>query len=243
MKSLAALFMAAMSATLAYAGEKEARQAVQALAPEVKVVSVSKTPLPDLYEVVAEGPRGIVLVYASGSGDYILLGELLDVKKRRSLTEERWAQLTAVDFDALPLDQAIKMVRGDGKRRLAVFSDPDCPYCRKLEPELAKLDDVTVYIFPYPLPIHPDASRKSKLVWCSKDRLKAWQDMMLTDRLPEDGRSDCDNPVDKNIALGQRLRIDSTPTLIFSDGRRFAGYAPAERIEQMLASVQESQRR
>lgn len=242
MKSLTALFMAAMSATLAYAGEKEARQAVQALAPEVKVVSVSKTPLPDLYEVVAEGPRGIVLVYASGSGDYVLLGELLDVKKRRSLTEERWAQLTAVDFDALPLDQAIKMVRGDGKRRLAVFSDPDCPYCRKLEPELAKLDNVTIYIFPYPLPIHPDASRKSKLVWCSKDRLKAWQDMMLTDRLPEDGRSDCDHPVDENIALGQRLRINSTPTLIFSNGRRFAGYAPAERIEQMLASAQESQR-
>lgn len=243
MKSLTALFMAAMGATLAYAGEKEARQAVQALAPEVKVVSVSKTPLPDLYEVVAEGPRGIVLVYASGNGDYVLLGELLDVKKRRSLTEERWAQLNAVDFDALPLDQAIKMVRGSGKRRLAVFSDPDCPYCRKLEPELAKLDDVTVYIFPYPLPIHPEASRKSKLVWCSKDRLKAWQDMMLSDRLPEDGRSDCDNPVDKNIALGQRLHINSTPTLIFSDGRRFAGYAPAERIEQMLASVQDSQRR
>lgn len=243
MKSLAVMFMTAVGVALAHAGEKEVRQAVQALAPEVKVVSVSKTPLPDLYEVVVDGPRGIALVYASGNGDYVLVGELLDVKKRRNLTDERMERLNAVDFDSLPLGQAIKMVQGNGKRRLAVFSDPDCPYCRKLEPELAKLDDVTIYIFPYPLPMHPDAGRKSKLVWCSKDRLQAWQDMMLRNRLPEGGRSDCDHPVDKNLALGQRLRIEGTPALILGDGRRLTGYASAERIEQMLASVQESRRR
>ncbi|MGQ9685813.1 MAG: DsbC family protein [Thiobacillaceae bacterium] len=243
MKSLVALFMAAWGMALAHAGEKEVRQAVQALAPEAKVVSVSKTPLADLYEVVVDGPRGIALVYASGKGDYVLVGELLDVKKRRNLTGERMERLTTVDFDSLPLSQAIKMVQGNGKRRLAVFSDPDCPYCRKLEPELAKLNDVTIYIFPYPLPMHPDAGRKSKLVWCSQDRLKAWQDMMLRDRLPEGGRSDCDHPVDKNLALGQRLRIDGTPALILGDGRRVPGYASAERIEQMLASVQEARRR
>lgn len=243
MKSLAVLFMAAMGMTLAHAGEKEVRQAVQALAPETKVVSVSKTPLPDLYEVVVDGPRGIALVYASGKGDYVLVGELLDVKKRRNLTGERMERLNAVDFDSLPLSQAIKMVQGNGKRRMAVFSDPDCPYCRKLEPELAKLNDVTIYIFPYPLPMHPDAGRKSKLVWCSKDRLQAWKDMMLRIRLPEGGRSDCDHPVDKNLALGERLRIDGTPALILGDGRRLTGYASAERIEQMLASVRESRRR
>lgn len=243
MKSLAVLFMAAMGMTLAHAGEKEVRQAVQALAPEAKVVSVSKTPLPDLYEVVVDGPRGIALVYASGKGDYVLVGELLDVKKRRNLTGERMERLNAVDFDSLPLGQAIKMVQGNGKRRMAVFSDPDCPYCRKLEPELAKLNDVTIYIFPYPLPMHPDAGRKSKLVWCSKDRLQAWKDMMLRNRLPEGGRSDCDHPVDKNLALGERLRIDGTPALILGDGRRLTGYASAERIEQMLASVRESRRR
>jgi thiol:disulfide interchange protein DsbC len=243
MKSFIALVMAALFIAQTHAGEKEVRQAVQALAPEAKVVSVSRTPLPDLYEVVVDGPRGMALVYVSGKGDHILVGELLDVKNRRNLTGERMERLNAVDFDKLPLNQAIKMVQGNGTRRLAVFSDPDCPFCRKLEPELAKLKDVTIYIFPYPLPMHPDAARKSNLVWCSKDRLQAWQDMMLRNKLPEGGRTDCEHPVDKNIALGQRLRIDGTPALIFGDGRRVPGYAEAERIEQMLAKVQETRRR
>ena len=243
MKSLAALFVAALGMALAHAGEKEVRQAVQALAPEAKMVSVSRTPLPDLYEVVVEGPRGMALVYVSGKGDYILVGELLDVRNRRNLTGERMERLNAVDFDSLPLNQAIKMVQGNGARRMAVFSDPDCPFCRKLEPELAKLKDVTIYIFPYPLPMHPDAARKSRLVWCSKDRLQAWQDMMLRNKLPEGGRSDCDHPVDKNLALGQRLRIDGTPALIFADGRRLPGYTEAERIEQMLANAQRTRPR
>lgn len=243
MKLLSALFIGALGIGQSQAGEKEVRQAVRALAPEAKVVSISKTPLPDLYEVVVDGPRGMAVVYASGKGDHILVGELLDVKNRKNLTGERMERLNAVDFDSLPLNQAIKMVQGNGSRRMAVFSDPDCPFCRKLEPELAKLKDVTIYIFPYPLPMHPDAPRKSKLVWCSKDRLQAWQDMMLRNRLPEGGRTDCDHPVDKNLALGQRLRIDGTPALIFADGRRVPGYAEAERIEQMLASAQGAQRR
>ena len=242
MKTMTALLMTTLGVALAHAGEKEVRQAVQAIAPEAKVVSVSRTPLPDLYEVVVDGPRGMAVVYASGKGEYVLVGELLDVKKRRNLTGERMEQLNAIDFDSLPLNQAIKMVQGNGSRRLAVFSDPDCPFCRKLELELGKLKDVTIYIFPYPLPMHPDAARKSKLVWCSKDRLQAWQDMMLRNKLPEGGRSDCDHPVDKNLALGQRLRIGGTPTLVFGDGRRVTGYAEAERIEQMLASVQGARR-
>lgn len=238
-----ALLVAVAAIAPAHAGEKEVRQAVRALAPEAKVVSVSKTPLPDLYEVVVDGPRGLAVVYASGKGEHILVGELLDVKNRRNLTGERMERLNAVNFDSLPLNQAIKMVQGNGKRRLAVFSDPDCPFCRKLEPELAKLNDVTIYIFPYPLPMHPDAGRKSKLVWCSQNRLQAWQDLMLRNRLPEGGRTDCEHPVDKNLALGQRLRIDGTPALIFGDGRRVPGYAEAERIEQILASAQGAQRR
>lgn len=242
MKSLTALFLAVLGMALAHAGEKEVRRAVQALAPEAKVVSVGRTPLADLYEVVVDGPRGVAVIYVSGKGDHILVGELLDVRKRRNLTGERMERLTAVDFDSLPLNQAIKMVQGNGKRRLAVFSDPDCPYCRKLEPELAKLNDVTIYIFPYPLPMHADAARKSKLVWCAKDRLQAWQDMMLRNKLPEGGRTDCDHPVDKNLALGQRLRIDGTPTLIFADGRRLSGYTEAERIEQMLVRTPPTRR-
>ncbi len=238
-----ALLTAALGLGLAHAGEREIRQAVQALAPEAKVTSVRKTPLADLYEVVVDGPRGPTVVYASGKGDYLLVGELLDVKNRRNLTDERMERLTAIPFDSLPLNQAIKMVQGNGSRRLAVFSDPDCPFCRKLEPELAKLRDVTIYIFPYPLPTHPDAPRKAQLVWCSKDRLQAWQDMLLRNRLPEGGRTECEHPVDKNLALGQRLRIDGTPTLIFADGRRVSGYMEAERIAAWLDAAQGKARR
>jgi len=243
MKPLLPLCLAGIIALPASAGEKEIRQAVQSLAPEARVVSVGRSPLPDLFEVVVDGPRGPTVVYASAKGEYLIVGELLDVKNQRNLTSERMDRLTAIPFDSLPLDQAIKIVQGNGKRRLAVFSDPDCPYCRKVEIELAKLKDVTLYMFPYPLPMHPDAGRKSRLVWCSRDRAAAWRDMMLNNRLPEGVKSDCDNPVDENLALGRRLRIDGTPALIFADGRRLPGYAEAERIEAMLAAAEVGRRR
>lgn len=243
MKPWLTLCLAGLIALPALASDKEIRQAVQALAPDAKVVSVKRTPIAGLYEVVVDGPRGPTVVYASAKGEYLLIGELLDVKNRRNLTGERMDQLTAIQFDSLPFNQAIKIVQGNGQRRLAVFSDPDCPYCRKVEAELAKLKDVTLYMFPYPLPMHPDAGRKSRLVWCSRDRAAAWRDMMLHNRLPEGGKADCDNPVDKNLALGQRLRIDGTPALIFADGRRVPGYAEAERIEAMLAAVESDRRR
>lgn len=243
MKHKWTLCLAGLLSLPALAAEKDIRQAVQTLAPEAKVVSIRRTPLADLFEVVVEGPRGPAVVYVSGKGEYLLVGELLDVKRQRNLTGERMDKLTAVQFDSLPLNQAIKIVQGNGARRLAVFSDPDCPYCRKVEQELAKLKDVTLYMFPYPLPMHPDAGRKSKLVWCSKDRAQAWRDMMLNNRLPEATKSDCDHPVDKNLALGQRLRIDGTPALIFADGRRVPGYMEAGRIEALLAAAEAAPRR
>jgi thiol:disulfide interchange protein DsbC len=127
------------------------------------------------------------------------------------------------------------MVKGNGSRRMAVFSDPDCPYCRKLQPELNKLDDVTIYIFPYPIAsLHPDSERQSKLIWCSKDRVKAWEDVLLEGKLPVGSSTNCANPVHENIVLGQRLHVDGTPALIFSNGRRVPGYADARHIEQML---------
>lgn len=238
MNPFALIALTTLTAGLAQAGEKEIRQAVQALAPEVKIVSIAKTPLAGLHEVVVDGARGPVVIYVSAQGDYVLAGELIDVKGRRNLTAERMDRLTAVKFDSLPLKQAIKVVRGDGRRKMAVFSDPDCPYCRKLEPELAKLNDVTIYIFPYPLPMHGDAARKSRLVWCAKDRVQAWEDLMLRNKLPEGGMTDCGDPVDENLALGRRLRIDGTPALIFADGRRMPGYAEAARIEQMLSQAE-----
>ncbi|MDW8322919.1 MAG: DsbC family protein [Burkholderiales bacterium] len=238
MHTLIVSILTALVAGSAAAGEREIRQAVQALAPEAKVVSVRPTPIAGLHEVVLDGPRGPTLVYASAKGDYLILGELLDVKNRRNLTGERMDDLTRIKFDSLPLGQAIKIVQGNGRRRLAVFSDPDCPYCRKVEQELVKLKDVTIYMFPYPLPMHPDAARKSRLVWCSRDRAAAWRDMMLNNKLPEGVNPDCDHPVDKNLALGARLRVEGTPALFFADGRRLPGYAEAARIEQMLAAAE-----
>lgn len=227
-------YMVAAQAGEAEAGQASVRKAISALAPEAQVTSIDKSPVAGLYEVTLKGPRGPMVVYVTDQGSHILLGEMLDVDGRRNLTAERMDKLTAVDFDNLPFKQAIKVVKGNGKRKLAVFSDPDCPYCRKLEPELAKLDNVTIYTFPYPLPMHADAGRKSKLVWCAKNRARAWDDLMLRGKLPEGGRTDCDNPVDENLALGAELNVTGTPALIFANGQRAPGYVEADRIEQML---------
>ena len=217
----------------AQAGDAEIRQAVQGLAPGAKVTSIAKTGLPGIMEVVVDGAQGPMVVYADDKGDYLLAGDLLDVKSRRNLTKERMDKLTEVKWDSLPLNNAIKVVRGNGKRKLAVFSDPDCPYCKKAEQEFAKMDDLTVYVFPYPLAMHPDAGRKSRLVWCSKDKSKAWLDLMLQGKLPE-GKADCKTPLDENLELGRKLRVDGTPAMIFPNGKRVPGYMDAKRLEAVL---------
>jgi thiol:disulfide interchange protein DsbC len=233
MKSLYLIPLIALLATMqAMAGEAQIRKSFAAHFPRAQVTSVSKTPLSGIYEVVVDGSQ---IVYTDANGQYVLLGELVDLKNRHSLTREHMDELLKVEFDKLPLQDAITMVKGKGSRRLAVFSDPDCPYCRKLQPELDKLDDVTIYIFPYPIAsLHPDATRHSRLIWCSKDRVQAWEDVLLRGKVPAGGKTDCKNPVDANIALGRRLHIDGTPALIFSDGKRIPGYTDARHIEQML---------
>lgn len=236
---IAALALAALLATPlmpARAGDADIRQAVQSLAPGAKVASIARTGLPGIMEVVMDGPQGPMVVYADDKGEYLMAGDLLDVKSRRNLTKERMDKLTEVKWESLPLQNAIKVVRGDGKRKLAVFSDPDCPYCKKAEQEFTKLDNVTIYTFPYPLPMHGDAARKSKLVWCSKDRSKAWLDLMLKGKIPE-GKGDCDNPVDENLALGNKLRIDGTPAMLFPNGKRIPGYVDAGRLDGMLTAA------
>jgi thiol:disulfide interchange protein DsbC len=235
---IAALALAALLATSlmpAQAGDADIRQAVQSLAPGAKVTSIAKTGLQGIMEVALDGPQGPMVVYADDKGEYLMAGDLLDVKGRRNLTKERMDKLTEVKWESLPLENAIKVVRGNGKRKLAVFSDPDCPYCKKAEQEFTKLDNVTIYTFPYPLPMHGDAARKSKLVWCSKDKSKAWLDLMLKGKIPE-GKDDCDNPVDENLALGNKLRIDGTPAMIFPNGKRIPGYVDAGRLDGMLSA-------
>jgi thiol:disulfide interchange protein DsbC len=221
-----------MSSVTAVADEAAIRKAMQTVYPKAKVASVAKTPFAGLYEVFIDGQ----IVYTNDSFTWFIAdGRLVDAKSRKELTSARLDELTKVDFDSLPLDQAIKVVRGNGSRKVAVFSDPDCPFCKKLEQkELAPLTDVTIYTFLFPLEgLHPDAANKSKAIWCAPDRAKAWQDWVLNGQIAKGGAS-CDNPMEKNVELGKKLGVTSTPTLIFADGKRMLGAYPSKEIEKAL---------
>jgi len=233
----ASILLLAFYGATACAGEPEIRQAVQTLSPGAKIVQVSTTGLKGISEVVVEIEQRPQIVYADEKGQFLLVGDLLDTKARKNLTMERMDKLTAVKWEDLPLDNAIKVVRGNGKRKLAVFSDPDCPYCKKAEQEFVKLDNVTLYTFLYPLAMHSDAPRKSRLVWCAKDRSQAWLDLMLKGKLPE-GKPTCNDPIDENLVLGSKLHIEGTPALILSNGKRIPGFAPAQKLNAMLDAAE-----
>jgi thiol:disulfide interchange protein DsbC len=205
-------------------------QRLKQLYPNTQFSAVSESALPGLFEVV----MGRNIAYTDAAGRYFLFGHLFDMPTQRDLTAERKDQLQRIDFGQLPLQDAIKTVGGNGSRVLAVFSDPDCPYCKRLEPELAKLTDVTVYTFLMPLTqLHPDARAKAVAVWCAKDRVHAWAQLMLHGQTA--ASPNCAHPVDRNIALGERLQINGTPTMVSADGRVLPGAASAEQIEAWLA--------
>lgn len=224
------LVLTLLLTTACNADQDEIKKNLESRFPGIQVNSVAPSPIKGVFEVVVQGSQ---VIYTDADAHYLMEGALVDTVTKRNLTEEKVQELTRVDFNSLPFKQAIKIVRGDGSRKLAVFSDPDCPFCKKLEPELAKLDNVTLYIFEYPLPMHTDAARKSRLVWCSPDPAKAWDDLMLHGKLPE-GKDDCPNPVQDNLALAAKLNIQGTPHILLSNGQRIPGLAPAEKIEAML---------
>lgn len=203
---------------------------LKALYPATRIGSVHETPWPGVFEVAL----GNQLAYVDDTGQYFLFGHLYDMKTQRDLTAERKEAMSRIDFAALPLADALKEVRGSGKRTLAIFSDPDCPYCRKLEAELTNLTNVTLYTFLIPVAaLHPHARGKAIAVWCAPDPIGAWRDLMAHDRIPDAG--DCAHPVDRNIALAERLGITGTPTLVARDGRVLAGSAGLAQIEAWLA--------
>lgn len=202
---------------------------LQKLYPATTFKQVNRTPIPGIYEVV----MGQNIAYVDQTGRYFMFGRLFDMQQQQDLTAARVDEASKIDVSALPLADAIKTVKGNGSRTLIVFSDPDCPYCKQLERNLTALTDVTIYTFLYPLEgLHPEAKAKAIGVWCAKDRAKAWEALMNQGTVPPVGQ--CSHPVDRNIALGQRLNIQGTPTLIAADGRRLAGAANAERISQWL---------
>jgi thiol:disulfide interchange protein DsbC len=199
--------------------------------PEAPVETVRKAGYGNLYEVVAGGE----IFYTDDKASFLLLGPIVDLKTKQNVTEQRLAQINAIDFKSLPFDRAIKIVRGNGSRKLALFEDPNCGYCKRFERDFQGVTDVTAYVFLYPI-LAPDSVDKSKAIWCSADPGKAWIDAMVHDKLPATEGS-CAAPLEKNIAFGQQKRIRGTPTLVFEDGERIPGAVSMADLEKRFAEA------
>jgi len=198
-----------------------------------KIDEVTKTPMDGLYEVRINQSE---IFYTDAGGNFIIQGNLIDAKARVDLTEQRVEKLTAIEFKELPLKDAFTIVRGNGKRKVAVFEDPNCGYCKRFERDLAKVDNVTVHVFLYPI-LSQDSADKSRHIWCAKDKGKAFLDWMVRDITPPAASCDA-SALARNVEFGKKMRITGTPTLIFANGNRVPGAIPQDRIEKLLAEAQ-----
>jgi len=216
---------------IAHADNDALREIMKKTYPELPIKNIQKTNFNDLYEVYIGGQ----IIYTNENFDFLIVeGRVVDPKTKNDLTELRLEELTRVNFEDLPLSDAIKVVKGNGKRKIAIFSDVDCPYCKRLEKkELSNINNITIYTFLYPLAIHPEAKLKSKKIWCANDRSKAWTEYIHNDNLPENS-GDCKTPINKILKLGKDLGISSTPTIILSNGKRVPGAIPYEQLEEYL---------
>ena len=228
-RSIPALILLLVSACYAQTDIATVKKAIAEKFPEAgSNIEVTKTTF-GWYEVYTGGR----LFYTDEDVNYFFLGNIVEAKSMSNITAQRLQKLSAIKFESLPLDFAIKTVKGNGKRKVAVFSDPDCPYCKRLEKDLANVTDVTIYTFLYPIPsLHPDAARKSKAIWCAPNRQKAWDDYMLRGVLAAD--KSCDSPIDEIQAVGQKYKMNGTPTLVFADGRVVPGAISTSDMETYL---------
>jgi thiol:disulfide interchange protein DsbC len=233
---LAAFLFSLLFAVSAAAQQDAAAERVKAelkkKIPEANVDSIRKVPYGGgLYEVVV----GSEIFYTDEKVGYLVLGTIFDMKTSENVTELRMRQLNKVAFESLPLEHAIKIVRGNGSRKVAMFADPNCGYCKRFERDLIGVNDITVYLFLYPI-LAPDSVMKTKAVWCAPDRGKAWLDFMVRDMaLPTD--TSCPNPIDKILEFGKSKRVTGTPTMIFEDGERIPGAISVADFEKKLAST------
>lgn len=219
----------------AWADEASVKKAIESAYPKFKVESVVKTPYAGLYEVFMGGQ----IIYTDEKLTFLIAeGRLVDPKTKKDITGDRLEELTKIDFNSLPLQQAIKVVKGNGSRKLVVFSDVDCPFCKRLEQnELANITDVTIYTYLYPIEqLHPDAANKSKSIWCAPNRVKAWNDWIFNNQLPSTVAK-CEVPLEKVGDLARKYGVNSTPTLFFADGKRMLGAQPYKEIEQHLEAA------
>lgn len=231
--ALLGLTLALMASVAAQAQEAAIRKnLVERLPTLPKIEEVSKTPMTGLFEVRVSGND---IYYTDADGSFLIQGHLIDTRAKKNLTEERLDKFNLVAFDSLPLNDAFTIVRGNGKRKMAVFEDPNCGYCKRFERDLQKVNDVTIHLFLMPI-LGPESSVKSKAVWCAKDKAKAWADMMLREQKLAPGNCDA-AALTRNIEFGEQHRITGTPTLIFADGKRVPGAIGAQQVEQYLAQA------
>jgi thiol:disulfide interchange protein DsbC len=228
--ALAALL--ALVAVASFANEATIRKVLAERLPQMgKIDEVTKTTMPGLYEVRV----GMDIYYTDAEGTYILHGNLIDTKAARNLTEERTDKLMQIAFSDLPLKDAFTIVRGNGKRKVAVFGDPNCGYCKRFERDLMKVDNVTIYMFMFPI-LGPDYAEMARNHWCAKDKGRAWQDWMVRDQPAP--KAECDTaPIVRNVEFGRRYRITGTPTMIFADGTRVPGAIASAQVEKFLADA------
>jgi thiol:disulfide interchange protein DsbC len=201
--------------------------------PQLGVIEeVRATAIPGVFEIRVNSSE---IYYTDAQANYLIQGNLIDTKQRRNLTEERVNKLTAIKFDSLPLKDAFTIVRGNGKRKMAVFEDPNCGYCKRFERDLQSVDNVTIYMFLYPI-LGQDSTDKSKAIWCAKDRALAWQDWMVRDQPAPTAAAMCDtSALTRNVDLGRVHKITGTPTLLFTNGARVPGAVDAQQVEKLLA--------
>jgi thiol:disulfide interchange protein DsbC len=197
-----------------------------------KIDQVSETPVKGIYEVRFNHSD---ILYTDAKGDFILQGSLIDTKGRLNLTEERQNKLSAVSFDELPLKDAFTIVKGNGKRKMVVFEDPNCGYCKRFERDLDKIDNVTVHVLLYPI-LSADSGEKSRNIWCAKDKGKTFTDWMVNDITPPEAKCDA-SAVARNFEFGRKIRVTGTPTIFFADGTRVPGAIDAARIEKFLTEA------
>jgi len=219
----------------AQTGEAAAlRKTLEQKFPGAQISHVAKSSYFGLYEVMLDDN----LVYTDPAAAYVFVGSMYDTATKQNLTEARSRKLNRVAVDKLPYDLAFKRVKGDGSRKLVIFSDADCPFCHRLESEIKGLDNVTIYTFLFPIDqLHPNAAQKSKQIWCSADKAKAWDAFFASGKLP-DNKGDCGDPVARTQALGKSLKINATPTLVFADGTMIPGALPLPQIEKEMASAE-----
>lgn len=233
-KIILMLFLMLLAAFCAAETDKESavrRLVTQRLGPKEKITSVVKTPYSNFYEIRV----GNDILYADEQVKYLFIGHVQDVTTSFDYTQARIDEINRIKFSDLPLSSAIKIVKGDGSRMLAIFEDPNCGYCKLLESSLQEINNVTVYIFLYSI-LSEDSITKSIDIWCSKDRVRAWSDWMLNGKITVSNRS-CNVPYEKIIDFGKRWKVIGTPTIFFADGSRISNAVDAKSLEAKLSTI------